>query len=650
MTQTTRLRKANVVPGMDSVKARKKEIGSEQDMALLSQCEILWNNLDEFRRNRSRDIRFAYGDQWGDLIKVDGKTMTEREYTTSVGNVALQANLIKKVINTVAGAWTKEHNEPAAFAIDRAEQQYGDIMTEILKANWKFNRLSITCISFIEEVLLGGLAVARESYERRFGRDDSYTDFCNPNYIFIDSGMQDPCFRDMRIIGQIHDLTFSEFCGAFAETTSDYKKFKEWYDGKESPLRRINQDDINRKHDASDMSFYDPKDPSLCRFFEIWTLERRPRYHVFDPNEGRTWDINCDDAEQIEEINSINNARLAMAKKMGWKEEEVRLIEVHFFMDVYWYYRFMTPKGYIIREGESPLPGRMQPYTICAVPFVNGKIIGYSHDAIDQNRAINRILTLDDWIRRAGVKGVTFIPKKLIPADMDYKTFAKQWTSIDGIIFYEPKPGVPDPKVFYGNPGTVNTAEVVKMMRDIMEDTTAVSGAMQGKTPYAGTSAALYNQQYQNSSTPLATLTEKFNRFTEDIAIKKTKFILENYDTARFEAIAGKLDFDTSMLNLDKMGDIEYDLSIKQSTETPAYRMMENDYLSQLLQAGAITLDDFLAMSMLPFADRLRQRIAAREQEMANQQAAMGGVPQQIGSDYAEKREQIMGPGRRTAA
>lgn len=78
--------------------------------------------------------------------------------------------------------------------------------------------------------------------------------------------------------------------------------------------------------------------------------------------------------------------------------------------------------------------------------------------------------------------------------------------------------------------------------------------------------------------------------------------------------------------------------------------MMENDYLSQLLQAGAITLDDFLAMSMLPFADRLRQRIAAREQEMAAQQAAMGAVPQQIGSDYADKREQIMGPGRSDAA
>ena len=632
---------------MDSVKARKQEVGTKQDMALLSQCEILWNNLDEFRRNRSRDIRFAYGDQWGDLIQVDGKTMTEREYVTSVGNVALQANLIKKNINTIAGAWTKEHNEPAAFAIDRTEQQYGDILTEVLKANWKYNRMSITNISFIEEAMLGGLAVAKECYERRTGRDDSYTDFENPNYVFFDGGMQDPCFRDLRLVGMFHDLSFTEFCSSFAKSTADYKKFKEWYDGKDNPLRKTNQDDINRKHDASDMSFYDPKDPSLCRVFEVWTLERRPRYHVFDPNNGELWDINCDDSEQIKKIEEINATRLRMGREQGWSDDEVRIIEVQFFMDEYWYFRFLTPKGYIISEGESPLPDRTHPFTICATPFVNGKIIGYAHDAIDQNRAINRMLTLDDWIRRAGVKGVSFIPKKLIPADMDYKTFAKQWTSIDGIIFYDPKPGVPEPKTYYGNPGTLNTAEVVKMMRDIMEDSTAVSGAMQGKTPYAGTSAALYNQQYQNSSTPLATFTEKFNRFVEDIAIKKTKFILENYDVTRFEQIAGKLDFDLSLLNLDKMRDIEYDFAIKQSTETPAYRMMENDYLSQLFSAGAITLDDFLAMSMLPFADRLRQRIAAREQEMAAQQAAQ---PMEIGSDYETKKQQIMGGGQRAAA
>lgn len=212
------------------------------------------------------------------------------------------------------------------------------------------------------------------------------------------------------------------------------------------------------------------------------------------------------------------------------------------------------------------------------------------------------------------------IPKSLVPNDMDEDDFARQWTSIDGIIYYEPKPNVPEPKAFYGNTQQLNTTDIVRMMSDLMESGVAVSGALQGKTPYAGTSAALYAQQTQNSSTPIATFMARFGAFAEDVGIKKLGMVRRFYDEKKYRLLAGRSamefpqDFDYS-----NMSDVEYDLSVKQSTETPVYRMIANDYLKEFWASGQIMLEDYLELADLPFSDRLLQKIQARNASAGQQ-------------------------------
>jgi hypothetical protein len=216
---------------------------------------------------------------------------------------------------------------------------------------------------------------------------------------------------------------------------------------------------------------------------------------------------------------------------------------------------------------------------------------------------------------------------------MSYDEFASQWTSIDGLIFYEAKPGVPAPQVFHGSAINFDAARLVEMYKKLMEDSTAASGALQGKTPYSGTSASLYAQMTANSSTPIASLMAKFHSFMEDVSIKKAKNIASFYDVQRWEAIAGSIDgiFNAENLNLNEVADIEFDLAIKESTETPVYRMISNDYLMQFFQAGAISIEDLLEFGTFPFADRMLQNIQARKAEMqaAEQGMTPGAAPLQ---------------------
>ena len=67
-------------------------------------------------------------------------------------------------------------------------------------------------------------------------------------------------------------------------------------------------------------------------------------------------------------------------------ESEVPLIEYEYMIQSYWYYRYLSPFGDILDEGESPYSHGSHPYTMKAYPFVDGELHSFVSDIIDQQR------------------------------------------------------------------------------------------------------------------------------------------------------------------------------------------------------------------------------------------------------------------------
>lgn len=633
MYANKRLIKKSVPAGeMDSVKVRQGELGRETDLQLLQRAETLWNNMEEIRSEGARAYRFTYGDQWGDEIVVNGQRMTQRSYLQRQGNIALQTNQMKNKVDTIVGVLIKERNEPVCNAIDRDEQQYGELMTTALQANCQKNCMEALYSVNMQDLNLIGLTALHESYEYRNGRLDSWTDYVDPNCLFMDTELRDPRFRDLTLVGQFFDREFEYIVAKFAKTPADYDLLRQIYPSQSRTIRYNDQLSFDTKKDVDRLVFRSPADSSKCRVFEIWTKETRARYRVHDTNEGTLELINADDKDALKEIKITNETRKALAAQAGWTEEEAPTIETEFFIDEYWYCRFLAPDGTILWEGESPYADREHPFTICATPFAGGKISGYMHDGIDHNIAINRAIVLHDWLVRAQAKGVTVVPKALVPDDMSFEDFAYSWTSIDDIVYIDAKPGVPMPQVFHGSAQSFDVSSLIATYSRLMENSTAVTGSLQGKTASSGTSGSLYAQMAANSSTPIAALLSKFRDFMVSVSTKKMKNIAAFYDMKRFEDIAGNMDgiFDNENMHLNDVADIEYDLAIKASTETPVYRAIINDDAKEFLLRGIITWEEYLEIADVPYADKMLQVRQARQAEMeaAQQGQTQGTAPE----------------------
>ena len=106
------------------------------------------------------------------------------------------------------------------------------------------------------------------------------------------------------------------------------------------------------------------------------------------------------------------------------------------------------------------------------------------------------------------------------------------------------------------------------------------------------------------------------------------------YDTPRVFNIAGK---NSSLVEYDpkKIRDVEFDLSIVESTSTPAYRSMANDWLMQLWQANAISVEQLLEHSDFPFADDLLQSIQTQKEQLEQ-----GEVPEGMSPELSQQVQQ----------
>lgn len=610
--------------GMDSVK-RDKLHNSQRAYDVLAMAQTYWSNMDDFRRERERNKRYTYGDQWNDTITVDGCRMTEGEYIQKQGNVPLKNNLIRRLVRNVIGVYRSQSKEPVCNARDRDEQKLGETMSTVLQYNMQLNRMNELYARTMEEYMVGAFVVHRKWYGWRNDKLDCWTDYVNPNRFFVDTNMRDFRGWDVTCCGEIHDISFGDLLGQFAQTPSDYERLANIYRAANNMRGFVSaRASFGVSTHRKDIDFLLNTDESLCRVIEVWRKETKPRYRCHDYNNGDVFKIDVNDKKAL--VDDVNQQRLEQGLSLGMAKEDIPLVKAEWFVDSYWYYYYLTPFGDILAEGETPYAHKSHPYVFKAYPFIDGEIHSFVSDVIDQQRYANRLVTMYDWIMRASAKGVLLVPDECL-GDQSPEDFADAWTRFNGVVLYHAKPGVPAPTQVANNSTNIGISELLNLQLKFFEDISGVHGALQGRQGTTGTSGTLYAQQAQNATTSLLDLLDSFSQFVVDAAYKDVKNIQQFYDQKRTFNIAGRqatqIEYDP-----EKIRDTEFDLSIVESTATPVYRQIANDYLVQFWQSGQITLQQLLEVGDFTFADQLLQSIKSQQQQMQQGQTPEGVPPE----------------------
>lgn len=605
---------------IDSV-LRNKKFGNRRAFDVLFDAQAAYDGMSKYRKDRWRNKRYTYGDQLGDLITVDGETLTEEQYIIQQGNVPLKNNLIRRLVRNVLGVYRGQSKEPTCTARDRNEQRIAESMTTLLQYVRQINNMPEMEARSFEEYLIGSLSVQKKWYgwNGALQRSDCWTKVVHPNRFIIDCNMRDFRGWDAVILGELHDVDFNTLCCEFAESPEDYDKLYQLYSFARDRHSFIDAwEDFGFSRERN-YDFMFCSDPTRCRVIEVWRKEAKPRYRCHDYNTGEFYKIEERDYKEM--VEAVNNDRLRRGAEMGMEIDDIPLIEATWFVDNYWYFYYLTPFGDILKEGETPYDHKSHPYVFKPYPFIDGEVHSFVADVIDQQRYVNRLITMYDFIMRASAKGVLLFPEECMPKDMTIDDIAEEWSRFDGIIMYRPKPGIPVPQQVANNSTNIGISELLNLQLKFFEDISGVNGALQGKPGYSSTSGVLYAQQANNATTSLLDLLESYSSFIKDAAYKDMSNILQFYDDKTVKMIAG------DKANITEMQNILYDMSVVESTSTPAYRSIANEFLMEIWRQGQITLEQLLEHGDFPFADELLQSIQSQSNQLQQGQPVANVSP-----------------------
>jgi len=222
---------------------------------------------------------------------------------------------------------------------------------------------------------------------------------------------------------------------------------------------------------------------------------------------------------------------------------------------------------------------------------------------------------------------MTFLPLSMKPDGMTREQYANQKSKYDCVFVYDDtksRTGA-KPEFYTHSAFNIGSTEMLQLQLNMIHEVSGVSGALQGKTPTSGTSAARYAMESQNSTTTIYPLIKKFNGFEERCAKKKLITIQQYYDEGRDITPKG---YDKQVFyRANACRNIKANISIKNSASSAAFLQLGNEMLDKLLERG---LDPriYLKYYDAPFTEKLSQEIDGYMNQL--QQGQMPQQPVQV--------------------
>ena len=616
-------------PGVERGGRTRSAISLTKATDVLKEAENAWWGLSEVRKKAARSQMYGFEDQWGDLVidPASGKKVTESAYIRSQGKVPLKNNVIRPILKNIDGQFRNNQTKPVCVVRDKRESKIGEMMSIAIEYCHQINETTEMDAASLTNLMLSGLCAQRVEYGMNPAKQnlDVWVYPTNTYRLFFNTDIEDPRTWDLRIIGEMYDMTLSDIVAAFArdKTTCDdiYRIYGD-HNGATWADSFGLQGDQNKN-----MDFYMPSRPDLCRVILVWKKESREALFCRDLLSGEWWYSNLSDRKSID---VLNKQRMEEALANGMDPEDVLLVEYTYSIEQYWYYRYMTPFGDVLQEGRSPYWHKEHNYILNIYPFVD--------DFIDQQKYINRTLTMIDFIRSSTAKGLLIVDEDAFQG-MSREQIVDEYVRYNGVLFVRLKQGQNIQNIVHQYNGSAAVAgdyELLNLQLKLINDISGVNSAMQGQTPSSNTPSSLYAQQVQNSSMNVKGLLDSFRNFQKKRDNKVMKTIQQFYTSARYIDLAGS-DYskESKWYDPEKVQDSEIDVYITEGSNTPVYQMVMNEFLMELYKNQAINVKQLLENSSLPFAERILESIKRDEAEMLQAQeegrmAQLQGIPSEV--------------------
>lgn len=600
------------------------------EVVKLDEYAQYYDSLSDVRERFRKNVDFLRGRQLDEfVVDDDGNTLKESEYISAQGKTPFVQNIIRPVLRSIEGLFRQDAGKSIVVSTKENSAASEKQLTNALQSVLKINETKEIDPRTLDYFLLSGLPCQRMGFDRidDLGRKDVVIDYIDPNYILFNNDISDIRGKDLRLIGQLHDLTLDQVYVHFAENETDRKILKRIFrpDTYETP----NQSNLSRERVES-LDFYVPTESHKCRVIEIWEKKAVEiiEYHDEIDGEEDEW------TEGLDKLHEIANQRYEVYRQNGVPEEEIPRIHYKYTVSFKWFYKFLSPQGHVIRSGESPYKGSIHPFVIGPYPLISGEVWGFVEELLDIQKQYNRMFTHIDFLIGTSAKNTLVVDEDSLNGKTP-EEISSEYRRIGGVIVLKLKNGAKPPFELQSKGIDKAIFEIIKMFSELMQNISGVQPSLQGQSPGSGVPASRYMAETQNSIINLKGILDYFASFRRKRDMKALMMILQFYKSRRYLATTSDGNpeermYDPEMIK-EEHGDL--DLVISHGMDSPVFKAVNDEMLKEMVTQGLIGVEQFLKHTDYPFSKPLLEEIQnTREQVGSGEQDPVNAV-QNLGNN-----------------
>lgn len=633
--------------GMDSLEHYEHKIFSNDGLyrSLLHQAVLYYDDMGPLRKKWTRANNYYMGRQLDDEVIYNGRKLKTKDLLKLRGLPEFQNDIISDKVLTLKGLLRQENMSCTCKSTDADEDMFAAIFSEFLKNNDTLNDRPQLNSELFERFHIYGFICAKVNHDYRQGRDDIYVDK-KDIYRLALPPFEESDLRDVKFIAEAHDMEWSDILRIFAKDEKGNaskraeEELKQIYHDEIHHLSTTRSTGFNRQRDSDD--FLHSTVIGAYRVIEIWTLERNRALWCHDratadvgfrplkekdaidaENERRRYDNVIRDENGVPELDPEGNEMYYV------NPDELQLIQYREEIEEFWYYRFLSPSGYLLKEGPSPYrvirdgySFYYHPYVFLAYPCLEGETRSFLDRCIDKQNATNHYMLMLDSLLGHSMKGVAIDKRSVSPLQSIDDMIANA-TKPNGVVIYDGEKGAaPQPLAQNHLPQGLDW--MINQNQSIVVSQSGVQGALQGV--HRNTSGKQYQMERESSATTVADYYGAFYGFCKRVSKVQLWQIQQFYDSHRSVKVSGE---DVKQYyNPETMMDVNFDLTLDMDPNSAVMREANNDMLWQLMLNNKIDLPTMLDCGYWTNTARLKKRYEEYQEQLMEQAAQTGIMPQ----------------------
>ena len=454
----------------------------EKDKGLLSRASDAWQSVELFRRRRRRFKDFAYGRQWSDTIRdSQGRIVSEEQYMLENGRLPITNNLIRQLVKSIVGRYRY-------IVSDGAERG----VWSMLKSESKSRCISEIDARGLEEFLISGSVIQRLGEK---SEELPRVENISPERMFFDS-FADTSSGKSRFVGMLHDMPLSAVLRRFSQGDRErYIAIKNVYRGREGRLSPCGSERVV-------VDFSEPSAAGCCRVIEVWEYLPQEILRCHDYADA-SYRVEAYSEQLAEEIKALNSGR------RGRREPEIKC--TFDLVDV-WRCTWLAPSGEVLGRYTSEMG---HPFVMKFYPLVDGEVHSLVEDVVDQQKYVNRLISLLDSVIASSAKGVLLYPADQLPEGFTWRDLRRIWSNPVGILPFKRTSKHIIPQQVNSPGASAGASDMLRIQLQLFDEISGTSGAIRGKTSNAS-GVGMLEAELENGTISLLDLLASFKAFVEE--------------------------------------------------------------------------------------------------------------------------------------